>query len=308
MEADDELKGEKNSYTTEYRKYDPRIGKWLSIDPLAVSFASWSPYNMLMDNPIIYNDPDGLAPRTVIENEETGETTEIDDGLDYHMCLSAEQYCAVTAAAAEHGDERAFTYPWTDVSWETTEEHLGVRSIREWEQGMRNAPAKILDTYGPLVEFGAGVAAGGLLFRGLAISPPVRAAPSAFGEGTVLRERARIGSSPRVFSSSGSGEELIRSTTLRNGQIVQVKSGHGYNRAHRSGDLRDTNLTMDQIDNGILDHLQGSLQNGINLPLVGAPGFNGPGNFSTTINGVTVGYRAVKLQDGRLSIGTYWPD
>jgi RHS repeat-associated protein len=59
MESDPEIKGEGNSYTTEFRQYDPRIGRWLSVDPLAHQAAGWTPYRFCFDNPISYTDPDG---------------------------------------------------------------------------------------------------------------------------------------------------------------------------------------------------------------------------------------------------------
>ena len=34
----------------------------MSVDPLAESYASWSPYNYVMGNPILLVDPDGRAP------------------------------------------------------------------------------------------------------------------------------------------------------------------------------------------------------------------------------------------------------
>jgi hypothetical protein len=37
-------------------------GRWMSPDPLSEEFPSWSPYNMCMNNPIKYKDPDGRAP------------------------------------------------------------------------------------------------------------------------------------------------------------------------------------------------------------------------------------------------------
>jgi len=56
-EKDDEVKGSGNSYTTRFRQYDPRIGRWQSIDP---EFIPWSsPYAGQKNNPIIYNDPLG---------------------------------------------------------------------------------------------------------------------------------------------------------------------------------------------------------------------------------------------------------
>lgn len=39
-----------------------RVGRWISPDPLSEEFPSWSPYNMCMDNPMKYVDPDGRAP------------------------------------------------------------------------------------------------------------------------------------------------------------------------------------------------------------------------------------------------------
>jgi hypothetical protein len=36
--------------------------RWLSIDPLAHKFAAWSPYNFVMNNPVLMIDPDGCAP------------------------------------------------------------------------------------------------------------------------------------------------------------------------------------------------------------------------------------------------------
>ena len=58
-EGDSEVKGEGNSYTTEFRHYDPRTSRWLSVDPLAHQAAGWSPYRFCFENPIMYIDPDG---------------------------------------------------------------------------------------------------------------------------------------------------------------------------------------------------------------------------------------------------------
>ncbi|MCC7454287.1 MAG: RHS repeat-associated core domain-containing protein, partial [Crocinitomix sp.] len=60
MEADDEVKGEGNSYTTEFRQYDPRIGRWLSLDPLMTKYPSQSAYVAFNNNPIVFIDPLGL--------------------------------------------------------------------------------------------------------------------------------------------------------------------------------------------------------------------------------------------------------
>jgi RHS repeat-associated protein len=69
MEKDSELKGEGLSYTTEYRAYDPRIGRWLSTDPKAFLFISQSPYHFGYNNPIITVDVDGAENIVVVGNQ-----------------------------------------------------------------------------------------------------------------------------------------------------------------------------------------------------------------------------------------------
>ena len=61
MEKDPEMKGDGNSYTTEFRQYDPRLGRWLSLDPLMAQFPDMSPYVAFDNNPIYYVDPYGLS-------------------------------------------------------------------------------------------------------------------------------------------------------------------------------------------------------------------------------------------------------
>lgn len=62
MEKDDEVKGEGNSYTSFFRQYDPRLGKWLSIDPEFRKYAGSSPYLAFNNSPILFNDPMGDDP------------------------------------------------------------------------------------------------------------------------------------------------------------------------------------------------------------------------------------------------------
>ncbi|HLP56121.1 MAG TPA: RHS repeat-associated core domain-containing protein [Fluviicola sp.] len=61
MEKDPEMKGDGNSYTTEFRQYDPRLGRWASLDPLMKQFPWQSPYCAFDDNPVFFTDPYGLS-------------------------------------------------------------------------------------------------------------------------------------------------------------------------------------------------------------------------------------------------------
>lgn len=68
-EGDSEVKGEGNSYTTEFRQYDPRLGKWLSIDPEARSFPWSSPYVSMSNNPISRVDPLGNSDGHYVDED-----------------------------------------------------------------------------------------------------------------------------------------------------------------------------------------------------------------------------------------------
>ena len=97
-EKDDEVKGEGNSYTTEFRQLDPRIGRWLSIDPLAAEFPWQSPYCSMDNSPIALNDVLGLSTDDWFENDgeyiwdDSKQNTIERDGKTYTNILNSIPY------------------------------------------------------------------------------------------------------------------------------------------------------------------------------------------------------------------------
>ena len=53
-----------------FRIYSEELGRFLSPDPLFEKFDSWTPYHFAFNNPVMYSDPSGLAPKK--EKREAG--------------------------------------------------------------------------------------------------------------------------------------------------------------------------------------------------------------------------------------------
>ena len=61
-----------NWYDYGARNYQADIGRWFSPDPLSEEFPEWSPYNYVMNNPILKIDKDGKKGEDWFVNKKTG--------------------------------------------------------------------------------------------------------------------------------------------------------------------------------------------------------------------------------------------
>jgi RHS repeat-associated protein len=70
-ENDDEVKGTGNQQDYGMRIYDPRLGRFLSVDPLSKQYPWYTPYQFAGNNPILSIDIDGLEPDKKVNKTET---------------------------------------------------------------------------------------------------------------------------------------------------------------------------------------------------------------------------------------------
>jgi RHS repeat-associated core domain len=70
-ENDNEIKGEGNQQDYGMRVYDPRLGKFLSVDPLTNNYPFYAPYQFASNNPIVAIDVDGLESSKILNKAES---------------------------------------------------------------------------------------------------------------------------------------------------------------------------------------------------------------------------------------------
>lgn len=86
------------------RMYDPALGRWWQIDPLAHQFYSETPYNFVHNSPLNYVDPDGRAPLTDYYNLQGNNVKHVEDGkTDKVLVLTTSKNSETVDAAINSG-------------------------------------------------------------------------------------------------------------------------------------------------------------------------------------------------------------
>jgi len=88
-----------NMYDYGARNYDPSLGRWMNIDPLAEKYYSNTPYNYVNNNPLNFVDPDGRSGEATIKKDSDGnEYIEISSVMYFYGDESSSEFATETAS------------------------------------------------------------------------------------------------------------------------------------------------------------------------------------------------------------------
>jgi len=97
--------------------YDPAIGRWTGIDPLAELDLEWSSYNFTLGNPINLIDPDGKSTHTDSLGNVLAVYNDGDKGVYSHQIATMEELEEILSEAGQSnniGEKQGETEYWDE--------------------------------------------------------------------------------------------------------------------------------------------------------------------------------------------------
>lgn len=194
------------------RFYDPCLGRWHSVDPLAENYYGSTPYNYCADNPINLIDPDGMDWYT---NRFSGDQKWYDDNK-WRLMYS-------------HNEGGSYTAPETTITGPSKETRIAAAESYEFEQNLNQQGIETYRTDSRLEAFANMVSLGALTeFKGF--GNLFKTSKTAIAADDLTKVATKGGD--RVFWSGGGNEAIeaaARKFATNNGMTTLEMTNAGKN-------------------------------------------------------------------------------